>query len=964
MADGKRRKNKPAVTSGNPKPFLLFICFLASGATSLCLEVAWSKELSYLLGVDLYASTTVVTAFMAGLGLGAVIVSRWYRWERASLLAYAGLQLVIGVCGLASVPLFRATVPMFSFLYETVGFNGSLFMGLRFLMVFGLMMVPVTLMGMTLPVVVGASRGGSGNRFAAWAGLFYGINTVGALTGTLLAGFLLIPRMGILGTCLITGTADILIALCALFLHRRNVGHAREPGGNRPVKGKKRSVKGTYPEAGEGLGQNSVGAVYLLSGAVALALEICWFRLLAQTVGPTVHAFSIMLAVYLGGIGFGSLLGSNRIGRVESPGAAMGWLLTASGIGTLATLFYVNKLPIWYGRMTLALDQSSFTALNLMVQGVTAGLLILPATLPMGMLFPVVTRVYNRAGGATSGAASVGRLYFLNTLGGVIGCLGGGFLLLPRLGTHLCLVAGGGLSLILGAAVLGAAPRGNLPGRARYVTAALALGAVLMVTAPGTDHEVMNMGVYSEMFTGDFKKHLDSEGGERITRGRLLMAREGINNSVAVMADTFGDGNLTLHLSGHWVATTEFYGRIHLHFLGHLPMLFARNTGSAAVIGFGTGITSGCLLQYPELERLDLFEIEPGVIRAAAYFDPVNHRPLADPRTRLITEDGRSQLTYRDTSYDVITADPIHPFMAGAGNLYSEGFYRIARSRMNPGGVFCQWIPMSSVKRASYDTILATLHKVFPHVALFSCFGESIVLASPDPIRIPWETINERFHAGGVYDDFKSLDIRSPYNVFAFFEGGGEGVDAYLDGHGRINTDDNVWVEHHLPFEGFDLSLTTLIHEIREELLPGRERDLLKMVPGLSLARMRLDLSGLSRGTEQNFKRAENARKRKDPEAMERYNRLVFSDIASPRYYPAGLTIARGLKAEGRTDEAVAVLGLLQRKHPAHEEPYEMAAELLFRAGKGAEASVVLRRALMYSPDHPGLNALKRFIDQ
>ena len=163
--------------------------FLVSGATSLSLEVAWSKELSYLLGVDIYSATTVVTAFMAGLGLGAILIARWGRWRPPTLRLYGLLQLTIGVCGVVSIPLFRATLPLFSIIYDRLNFNPGLFLLARFLVVFGLMMVPVTLMGMTLPAVVGASFGRVRGRYAYLAGLLYGVNTVGAVIGTLVAGF-------------------------------------------------------------------------------------------------------------------------------------------------------------------------------------------------------------------------------------------------------------------------------------------------------------------------------------------------------------------------------------------------------------------------------------------------------------------------------------------------------------------------------------------------------------------------------------------------------------------------------------------------------------------------------------------------------------------------------------------------------------------------------------------------------
>lgn len=955
------------------KRLLLILCFFGSGATSLSLQVAWSKELSYLLGVDLYASTTVVTAFMAGLGLGAILVSRFQRWEKVSLVSYAALQLVIGLCGLVSIPLFRATLPLFSLLFDLFGTGDGLFLLVRFAVVFGLMMVPVTLMGMTLPIVVGASHKGGRGPFAAVAGLFYGVNTIGAVCGTLLAGFLLVPNVGLLRTCLTTGAVDLVIAAIAFSLQTSLPAEkATSKKTEAKAASKKRREAKAHPPTPAvdvralNADHRVIGGIFLCSGVTALALEICWFRMLAQIIGPSVHAFSIMLAIYLTGIGVGSLIGARPARTTHRPRALMAALLWLIGMAALASLFYLNQLPIWYAKLVLAIEQPTFSIQHLLAQSVVASLLMLPATLLMGVLFPVVMRVYAEASQTGNNAdddarlrPSVGLLYFLNTVGGVIGSLAAGFWLIPHIGPRTSLIGAAFLSVLLAVVVATATSSTKFPRRLPVPIAGAALAALLLFLAPGIDQIAMNIGVYAEMYTPEFKRHIEEDAP--LTTGELLFLKPGINNNVAVMANLYDDGNLTLHLSGHWVSTTEFYGRIHLHFLGHLPMLFARENESAAVIGFGTGITSGALLRYDGLERLDLFEIEPGVIEAGDYFDYINGRPLEDPRTRLITEDGRSQLTYRDATYDVITADPIHPFVAGSGNLYSKDFYEIARFRLKSGGVFCQWIPLSSISQRSYNAVLGTLHSVFPHVALFSCFGESIVVASAEPLRIDWPTFERRFFHEPVFEDFKRLDILSPYNLFAFYEGGGEQIDRYLAKHEPIiTTDDNVWLEHHMPFEGFTVGMKSLIHTLRDEIPPSHSASLRAMVPGIPLDEMGAYLAELSRNTEEYHRLARLALDAGDSETAAEYQAKVFEDVASVHFYDAGLGLARHLHDEGRVEEAVRALRAVQEKHPARGVPYLAEAAMLKAAGRISDALEATRRGLMFNPEDADLADLKR----
>jgi spermidine synthase len=335
------------------KAVLFLICFFGSGATSLSLEVAWSKELSYLLGVDLYASTTVVTAYMAGLGLGAILAARYYRWSQVSIMSYAVLQVLIGLCGIVSIPLLRSTSPLFSLLYETLSFSSALFMLARFVVVFGLMMIPVTMMGMTLPIVVGASFDKGKKHFETVAGIFYGINTIGAVTGSLLSGFWLIPGIGILKTCILTGVVDLLIGAFAFWFHRSVVVTPSVPTAPADKSRQERRPEPRPPLPSPPWYLSGTGLVFLLSGMGALSFEVCWFRLLAQIIGPSVHAFSIMLAVYLFGIGLGSVLGASWVRSMRQPKVVMGVLLLIVALGTLITLFYVNELPIWYAKLFL-----------------------------------------------------------------------------------------------------------------------------------------------------------------------------------------------------------------------------------------------------------------------------------------------------------------------------------------------------------------------------------------------------------------------------------------------------------------------------------------------------------------------------------------------------------------------------------------------------------------------------------
>jgi predicted membrane-bound spermidine synthase len=589
-----------------------------------------------------------------------------------------------------------------------------------------------------------------------------------------------------------------------------------------------------------------------------------------------------------------------------------------------------------------------------------AGLLILPATLSLGALFPVVIRVYNEERDSEHYVPepSVGHLYFLNTVGAVAGCLLTGFWLIPHLGVSATLRIASGAILALAVIVFFTVPAHSYFRRLAYGGSSLAAGLVLMTSLPAFDQFVLNTGIYTEMFSGEFREKMKTQTSP-VNEGHLLFVDEGINSSVAVIANKFGGGNLTMHIAGHWVATTEFHGRLHLHVLGHLPMLFAQQTESAAVVGLGTGITAGAILQYPQLKKLDIFEIEPGVVEAAKFYDYINHSPLKDPRTTLFTVDGRSQLTYHPATYDVITADPIHPLSAGSGNLYSSDYYRIVASRLNQGGIFCQWIPLGGISSMAYRTILASIRAEFPYMAMFSFFGESVVLASKQPITLLWEEHQRRYNLKEVREDFESLDMLTPFNLFAFFEAGQDQLEDYLAGHEQTTTDDNVWLEHRMAFDVFDRSLRILIIELRKSFRMKGYESLVQMLPGIPVDRLHRELASLAKDGDRYFRRAIEAFNREDYSDAEIYSRRAFEDLNSKYFYQAGLLLASSLRRTDRMNEAIKVLKRLQTFHPALEEAYQAEALIYAQQGRKKMAEDAVQRGLMFNPSGSKLLKLK-----
>ena len=482
---------------------------------------------------------------------------------RASIKTYGLLQLVIGFCALLSIPLFRATEPLFSFLFNRFGYDSAGFLLIRFLVVFGFMLVPVTLMGMTLPVVVGASFKNVKGRYAYLAGKLYGVNTLGAVCRHTDGRLFIDPGPW--------HPKDLHGHRRRGSDHRLRPALANPRGKNAgrllfliPSKGATvRSLPASEPSPASHVPFAGTfswpAAVFLLSGISALAYEIIWFRLLARIIGPSVHAFSSDARHLPFGLALGSLVGAGIVKKIKDHRLTMAVLLGAIGFGPLVTLFFVNKLPIWYGMLFIRFTTTEFTLRNLILQGVMACVLILPATLPLGAFFPVVTRAYNKEQGDDHVNGSVGHLYFYNTIGGVIGSLAAGFWLVPAVGIKSAILVAGGLNIAMAVAIYFAGVQSAWFKKAAYGCVAVTAFSLFAFASPGMNQTILNAGLYSEMIEKEnFSRNMIPEDRNL---GNLIYFQEGINNSVAVVANKFNDGNLTLHLSGSWEASTEIHAR-------------------------------------------------------------------------------------------------------------------------------------------------------------------------------------------------------------------------------------------------------------------------------------------------------------------------------------------------------------------------------------------------------------------
>ena len=711
---------------------LLFACFFGSGLTSLIYELLWVRRLNLVFGSTTYSITTVLAAFMAGLGLGSWLIGRRVGAGSRGVRTYAYLELGVAAFALCSLPLLTLVEWGFAAAQGALGLGQGAAAVLKFVMAFPVLALPAALMGGTLPALARAvvQRRAELHRRV---GLLYGVNTVGAAVGTMLAGLVLIEHLGLWRSVVLAALINGAIGLAALWAARRGEAGEQPADAAEPeppavqLRSHLRNPAVAY-----------CAVAVAVTGLLSMSYEVIWTRLLSLSVGSSTYSFTIILGIFLLGISAGALVYS-RAARGRQPGAFnLAMVLTALAAWVTISMVVVPQLPHTWLRMASVLGGS----LPRMLAGETllaAGLLLVPtmlfgAALPMAM--GVVARELGQVG------RDVGGVYLCNTIGAIAGSVVTGFVLIPALGTQSSLMVGLLLNLVLaGVGLVLFTPR--LSRRVAGVALVLLVGAAAALQ-PTWPPQVFDSGVghrVANTVTGDRwqREQLLSWGGSR-----LVSLEEGRNATVAVRQFNAG---MTLLVNGKPDASS--HGDMSTQvLLGHIPMLTHRRPRAVAVVGWGSGVTAYSATFFPEVKRVDAIEIERAVLNASRHFRRVNGGAEGLPRVHLHLGDARSYLLATRRRYDVIISEPSNPWMAGVANLFSADFYRLARSRLRPGGIFGQWLQLYGVDSRSVALVFRTMLSEFEHVQLwFTDPGNLILLGSRSPMRVSLARVRRAFKA-------------------------------------------------------------------------------------------------------------------------------------------------------------------------------------------------------------------------
>jgi spermidine synthase len=808
---------------------LVYLIFFLSGAAALMYEVVWVRSLSLIFGGTHLAVTSVLSVFMGGLALGSFLIGKRVDAVKNPLRLYGLLEIGIALSAVIFIFLMKIYPAIYIVLVQGKENAGLYLIFIRVLFALTVLIWPTTLMGGTLPLLTRfvSSRP---EKLGGQLSFLYGFNTLGAVVGTAAAGFWLLRFYSVSTTLYIAILINSLIGILSIVIApKASIAPDRLTMG--PNYADLNGVGKTLHQAAtpsELEIRFPFRVVFLgigISGFCALGYEVLWTRILTLTIGTSVYGFTIMLVAFLTGIAFGSktygllqkLLPSKAMGT-KNQIVGFGLVQGSIGVCALVITYYVRDLPVnsinlyefFVGRGFEVFAARQWANLTL-----AFSYMVVPAFF-MGLAFPIagsVNAIYRKKAGH-----AIGDVLAVNTVGAIFGSAVSGYFLIYIFGIERSLQLLTVLNIGLGLLVMLSIR--NIKLLNRGVVALTAAVLVLLILRPNF------MRMWDAEFFAIFQNNLPdaydtlAKKRDAVENTNVLFYREGVDSTISSIK--IKGGIQALLVNGKVVASSSAQDRQCQLTLGHLPMLLHKDPRKILVIGLGTGMTLGAVSVHPNLEELTLVEIEPNVIGAARTFANFNNHVLENPKLQIVFNDGRNFLTTTKNKYDVITADPIHPWTQGSGYLYTAEYFNLASQHLLPGGIMCQWLPIYELSVADLKSVTRTFALSFRYTMAWMTQYDAELIGSNEPIIINEAELERRIARPPISKDLEPVMMGTATDFLSYFVMGSKAVTEFSR-NGIINTDDNLYLEFSTPVSvGKDVMQTNAnaIAQYQEDIFP------------------------------------------------------------------------------------------------------------------------------------------------
>jgi spermidine synthase len=804
----------------------IYLMFFLSGAAALIYQVVWVRSLTLVFGGSHLAVTAVLSIFMAGLAIGGYVIGKYVDTVKRPLRLYGLLELGIALFAILFIGLMNIYPSIYIPLAQGKDDSPLCLSFIRILFSIIALIVPTTLMGGTLPVLsrfISRQPKNLRNHLS----FLYGFNTLGAVLGATAAGFFLLRLYSVSTTLFIAIATNASIGLISILLQDKAAAlFVTEVSG--PL----------VPSAPPGPGsshQKNMG--YLLpyklvlwgigvSGFCALGYEVLWSRILTIVVGASVYGFTIMLVAFLAGIALGSEAYGlfPKIFKVtdKGPGRAISWfgiVQVIIGVTALLVTLYIRDLPANIAGLQnyfLKISPGFFSA-KLWANFVLAFSYMFVPAFFMGLAFPLAGRVYAEYKELVGSA--VGEVLAYNTVGAILGAALSGFVMIYLFGIERSLQMLIVINVGFGLFVVFSTKNNKL---ATIGVSALTTAVLLFLAF---NHQALRMwdtryfAIYRSSHPEAFRT--PEMIREAVSNTDVLYYAEGVEAIVSSIQ--IKGGVQSFVTNGRVEASSHLQDQQCQFTLGHLPMLLNKDPKRVLVVGTGSGMTLGATSVHPGVEQITLAEIEPKVIGVARTFAEYNHHVLDNPKLKIVFNDGRNFLLTTKETFDVITADPIHPWFRGAGYLYSTEYFKLASEHLRPGGMVCQWLPLYELTPENVKSVVKTFQEHFPYTMLWLTHNDAEIVGSNAPIAIDETDLARRIAEPAIAEDLHRVMMGSATDLLSYFVMGTEGMKKF--GRGAIvNTDDNLYLEFSAPysirkFTAMGENVTAILQN-RESILP------------------------------------------------------------------------------------------------------------------------------------------------
>lgn len=805
---------------------IIYLLVFLSGFCALIYQVLWMKQLGLLFGNTSHAAGATLAAFFAGLAAGS-----WFWGKRSTrsgnpLRTYAGLELGIAITALLYFVVIKGYHFIYPEIYQGVH-SGAWLLLAKFLLALALIFPPAFCMGGTIPVI-GQNAIRIPSRFGSTSALLYGINTLGATLGALLAGFFMPLWFGFRATCFIAMGLTLLVAALAYLA-------SRSPSASQAPEAMNEQAGADEVRGGETHGRDllPLTVICFMSGFGVLALEVLWTRMFSLVLENSVYTFAAILVVVLSCLAAGSMVSSVLARRKWPPHLVLTALLALSGISIALTPSAFMELTDSFRFLSIKATWSDFVTLVFKKCALTVG----APTLILGTVFPYLLKTMEAH--TRSPGRSLGRLATINTLGAILGSLVCAFLFLESFGMWRSMQIIGAIYLLM------AIGMPSVRGRTAIAVKGIsAVAMILLLTALDPSRLPVTGALSGREEEATVKAWEGSDCTVSVVRGR-----DGL--SIKINSD-YGLGS-----SG---------GRVRQASQTEIPLMLKPDAKSVFFLGMGTGISAGAALsdRFPEVERVVTCELSPNVVAASKEFmtnvdgADLTNGLFTDPRSTVLVEDGRHYLMATKEKFDVIDADLFVPYRSGAGSLYTKEHFQSVKDRLKADGIFVQWLPAYQVTEFEFHVIGRTMLEVFDQVSLWRCdfapFNEVVAFVGHkggkplSPCAIDDLETKARFAAGGGRDDI--YGTLNPQTALVYYAGNLTASKSVFATY-PVNTDDKPVIEYLAPRQYRDKGeketpwfvgpyLLRFIKDVQEACPPDKDPLLAKR----NTANRRLPLAG------------------------------------------------------------------------------------------------------------------------